>query len=113
MLCSPKELGLAAESDGLLILPADAVVGQSFAEHLGQAGSDVVYDLEVTPNRPDLNSLIGIAREVSAVTGNPLRLPDASLPHGLRQANPVKASSRPSASALRSRNCALDTWRGW
>ncbi|MHB9005585.1 MAG: phenylalanine--tRNA ligase subunit beta [Limisphaerales bacterium] len=76
MMCSPKELGLAEDASGLLILPADATVGQPFAEHLGRAGTDVVYDLEVTPNRPDLNSLIGIAREISAVTGNPLRLPE-------------------------------------
>ncbi|MBK9139848.1 MAG: phenylalanine--tRNA ligase subunit beta [Verrucomicrobia bacterium] len=75
MMCSPQELGLATEADGLLILSPDARVGQPFAEYLGRAGSDVVYDLEVTPNRPDLNSVIGIAREIAAVTGNPLRLP--------------------------------------
>ncbi|MHC1768708.1 MAG: phenylalanine--tRNA ligase subunit beta [Verrucomicrobiia bacterium] len=76
MLCSPKELGLAEDAQGLMILPADAKVGQPFAEFLGRVGGDVVYDLEITPNRPDLNSVIGIAREVSAVTGNPLRIPD-------------------------------------
>lgn len=76
MLCSPKELGLAEDAQGLMILPADAKVGQPFAEFLGRVGGDVVYDLEITPNRPDLNSVIGIAREVSALTGNPLRIPD-------------------------------------
>ena len=76
MLCSPTELGLPDPVDGLLILRADAPVGQPFAEYLGKSGSDVVYDLEVTPNRPDLNSLIGIAREIAAVTGNPLRIPE-------------------------------------
>jgi phenylalanyl-tRNA synthetase beta chain len=75
MMCSPQELGLPDQVDGLLILREDAKVGQPFAEYLGRAGSDVVYDLEITPNRPDLNSVIGIAREISAVTGNPLRLP--------------------------------------
>ena len=80
MMCSPKELGLAEDADGLLILRADAKIGQSFAEHLGRAGSDVVYDLEITPNRPDWNSVIGIAREIAALTGNPLKLPEASLP---------------------------------
>jgi phenylalanyl-tRNA synthetase beta chain len=75
MLCSPKELGLADDAQGLLILPADAKLGQAFAEYLGRAPGDVVYDLEITPNRPDLNSVIGIAREVSALTGNPLRIP--------------------------------------
>jgi len=76
MMCSPQELGLANDSEGLLILPPDAKVGQPFAEHLGRAAGDVVYDLEITPNRPDWNSVIGIAREISAVTGNPLKLPE-------------------------------------
>src|SRR5687767_5653997 len=75
MLCSAKELRLAEDAEGLLILPSDAQVGQPFAQHLGRASGDVVYDLEITPNRPDLNSVIGIAREISALTGNPLRLP--------------------------------------
>src|SRR5713101_76951 len=75
MMCSPQELGLPDQVDGLLILRENARVGQSFAEYLGRADGDVIYDLEITPNRPDLNSVIGIAREISAVTGNPLRLP--------------------------------------
>ncbi len=86
MMCSSEELGIDPEAighrkeDGLLILRGDAAVGQSFAEYLGRAGADVVYDLEVTPNRPDLNSVIGIAREISALTGNPLRIPEAVVP---------------------------------
>lgn len=76
MMCSPQELGLPDQVDGLLILNADAKVGQPFAEYLGRAAGDVVYDLEVTPNRPDLNSVIGIAREISALTGNPLCPPE-------------------------------------
>ncbi len=75
MMCSPQELGLPDQVDGLLILREDAKVGQPFAEYLGRSGSDVVYDLEVTPNRPDLNSVIGIAREIAALTGNPLKVP--------------------------------------
>jgi phenylalanyl-tRNA synthetase beta chain len=75
MMCSAKELGLAEDAEGLLILPQEAQVGQGLAQHLGRAGGDVVYDLEITPNRPDLNSVIGIAREISALTGNPLRWP--------------------------------------
>jgi phenylalanyl-tRNA synthetase beta chain len=58
-----------------LILREDAKVGQPFGEYLGRSGSDVIYDLEVTPNRPDLNSVIGIAREIAAVTGNELKIP--------------------------------------
>jgi len=76
MMCSPKELGLSEDAAGLLILREDAQVGQPFAEYLGRPASDVVYDREITPNRPDLNSVIGIARELSALTGTPLRLPE-------------------------------------
>ena len=79
MLCSPQELGLPDEVDGLLILREDAKVGQPFAEYLGRSGGDVLYDLEVTPNRPDLNSVIGIAREIAAVTGNPLKVPEIKI----------------------------------
>jgi phenylalanyl-tRNA synthetase beta chain len=78
MMCSPQELGLPDQVDGLLILREDAKVGQPFAEYLGRTGSDVVYDLEVTPNRPDLNSVIGIAREIAALTGNELKIPDCN-----------------------------------
>src|SRR5712671_5179487 len=76
MLCSPQELGLSDQIDGLLILREDAKVGQPFGEYLGCSGGDVVYDLEVTPNRPDLNSVIGIAREIAAVTANKLKIPE-------------------------------------
>lgn len=75
MMCSPQELGLPDDVDGLLLLRPDAKVGQPFAEYLGRSSGDVVYDLEITPNRPDWNSVIGIAREISAVTGNPLKIP--------------------------------------
>ncbi len=91
MLCSHEELGIEPETiglkkeDGLLILRDDAKVGQPFGEYLGRSGSDVVYDLEVTPNRPDLNSVIGIAREIAAVTGNELKIPDDSISqYGIR-----------------------------
>ena len=82
MLCSHEELLLDPEAighkkeDGLLILREDAKVGQPLGEYLGRSGGDVVFDLEVTPNRPDLNSLIGIAREIAAITGNPMRIPE-------------------------------------
>jgi phenylalanyl-tRNA synthetase beta chain len=82
MMCSPQELGLPDQVDGLLILPKDAPIGKPFADYLGRAGSDVVYDLEVTPNRPDLNSVLGIAREIAALTGNPLLVPKVSVVSG-------------------------------
>jgi phenylalanyl-tRNA synthetase beta chain len=75
MMCSPQELGLPDKVDGLLILPEDAPIGKPFAEYLGRSGGDVVYDLETTPNRPDWNSVIGIAREIAALTGNPVKVP--------------------------------------
>jgi phenylalanyl-tRNA synthetase beta chain len=80
MMCSPQELGLPDAVDGLLILREDAKVGQPFAEFLGRPAGDVVYDLEITPNRPDLNSVIGIAREIAAVTGGQLKLPTIKHP---------------------------------
>jgi phenylalanyl-tRNA synthetase beta chain len=67
MMCSQKELGLADESDGLLELVAEAVVGQSIREHLNL--DDHLFTLKLTPNRCDCLSLQGIAREVSALTG--------------------------------------------
>src|ERR1044071_3264510 len=82
MMCSPQELGLPDQVDGLLILREDAKVGQAFAEYLSRAGGDEVcdwcFDWKATPNRPDLNSVVGIAREIAAVTGNKLKIPDWS-----------------------------------
>jgi len=77
MMCSTEELGLPKGEDGLLILPSDAPVGKKFAEYLGPG--DTVFDIEVTPNRPDWLSVIGLAREISALTGHPLRWPEVTL----------------------------------
>ncbi|ATB47914.1 phenylalanine--tRNA ligase subunit beta [Corallococcus macrosporus] len=73
MLCSSKELGLSEESSGLLILPADTRVGLPIAEAVGL--DDVVLEVNVTPNRPDALSHLGVAREVSVVTGAALKVP--------------------------------------
>jgi phenylalanyl-tRNA synthetase beta chain len=75
MMCSAEELGLPKGEEGLLILPPDTAIGMKLSDALG--GKDTVFDIEVTPNRPDWLSLIGIAREISALTGNPLKLPEA------------------------------------
>lgn len=72
MLCSAKELGLSEDHSGLMILPADAPVGVPLSSLID---SDTVIDWEVTPNRPDWNSHVGIAREISAATGKPVVLP--------------------------------------
>jgi len=77
MNCSPTELGIGSDSSGLMILPADAPVGMPFAQYHGMA--DTVLELEVTPNRPDCLSMVGVAREVGAVTDRVARVPSASV----------------------------------
>ena len=73
MMCSAKELGLAGEASGLLELPADATVGQDIREYLSL--NDNLFTLKLTPNRADCLSILGIARDVVAITGAPLTLP--------------------------------------
>lgn len=65
MNCSARELGLSADHGGIMILPEDAPIGMPFAQYLGT--SDTVLDCEITPNRADCLSMIGIAREVGAI----------------------------------------------
>lgn len=65
MNCSARELGLSADHEGIMILPEDAPIGMSLAQYLGT--SDAVLDCEITPNRADCLSMIGIAREVGAI----------------------------------------------
>jgi phenylalanyl-tRNA synthetase beta chain len=74
MLCSAVELGLGEESDGILALPGDAPAGMSLTEYLGLP--DTVFDLDLTPNRGDCFSVLGVARDVAALTGSPLKLPE-------------------------------------
>jgi len=74
MLCSAKELGIAEEASGLLILPADAAVGQSIREYLDL--DDNQFELKLTPNRADCLSLSGVAREVAAIAGAQAKLID-------------------------------------
>ena len=74
MLCSAKELGIAEESDGLLVLPADAPVGTDIRDYLGL--DDKLFTLKLTPNRADCLSILGIAREVAALTGADLIAPE-------------------------------------
>ncbi len=64
MMCAPDELGLGSEHAGLLILDRSLAIGTSINEAL--PGGDIVFDLEITPNRPDALSHIGIARELAA-----------------------------------------------
>ncbi|MDZ7836570.1 MAG: hypothetical protein U5N58_00780 [Actinomycetota bacterium] len=80
MMCSEAELGLSGESEGIMILDQGLEVGRSFAEAMGL--DDVVFELEITPNRPDCLSTIGIAREVAALKGLELKLPSYDLKEG-------------------------------
>lgn len=67
MLCSSKELGIELESNGIMELPADAPVGQDLRSYLEL--DDHIMVLKLTPNRSDCLSIIGIARDVAAITG--------------------------------------------
>jgi phenylalanyl-tRNA synthetase beta chain len=71
MLCSGDELGLTGDADGILILPADTPLGVPLVDLYG----DIVLDIDVKPNRGDALSIIGLAREISIITGAPVRWP--------------------------------------
>jgi phenylalanyl-tRNA synthetase beta chain len=71
MVCSEKELEISDSHEGILVLPPEAPVGAPLGAYLG----DVIFNLDITPNRPDCLSVIGIAREIAALTGEALHLP--------------------------------------
>jgi phenylalanyl-tRNA synthetase beta chain len=73
MLCSARELGLSEDHAGLLPLAADAIVGEDIRKHLDL--DDRKITIKLTPNRADCLSLLGVARELSALTGVPLNVP--------------------------------------
>jgi len=74
MLCSEKELGISDYHQDIMVLAVEAEIGTPLADFMG----DVIFDLDVTPNRPDCLSVIGVAREVAALTGQEVHLPDAA-----------------------------------
>ncbi len=78
MLCSGAELNLTADGDGILILPADTPLNVPLADLYG----DVVLDVDVKPNRGDALSILGLAREVAAATGQRVRQPDVRVEEG-------------------------------
>ena len=80
MLCSEKELGIGDDASGLMELSADLPVGTPLATALGL--DDAVLELEITPNRPDCLSMIGVAREIGAETGSPVKLPAINVREG-------------------------------
>jgi phenylalanyl-tRNA synthetase beta chain len=72
MVCSEKELGLSDSHEGIMLLPDDAPVGAPLADYLG----DAILDLDLTPNLARCLNMVGVAREVAALTGASLRYPD-------------------------------------
>lgn len=87
MLCSEKELGLADESAGILVLPAGLPLGTPVFEALGL--KDTLLEIGLTPNRADCLSAIGIAREIAAKLGKAIRLPEAAVPEGNEPADGI------------------------
>ncbi len=85
MLCSGEELGLEDESDGLLILDASAKPGTPIRDLFGQ---DTIFELEITPNRPDCLSHLGVARELAALAKQPLK----GRPHHVESDTPTKVA---------------------
>jgi len=75
MVCSEKELGLSDEHEGILILDNDAPVGMPLQDYLG----DAVLDIDLTPNLGRCLSIVGVAREVAALTGQPLKLTEPTM----------------------------------
>lgn len=92
MLCSARELGLSQDHAGLLELPADLTPGESIREALDL--DDTLFTLKMTPNRADCLSILGVAREVAALTGAPLSVPTAkAVPVTLDERLPVKVEA--------------------
>jgi phenylalanyl-tRNA synthetase beta chain len=83
MVCSEKELGLSDSHEGILVLPEDAPAGTPLGEYMG----DAILDLDITPNRPDCMSVLGIAREVAALSGGSVREPPSDYQE---QGRPIK-----------------------
>ena len=81
MMCSAKELGVAEDAEGLLLLTDRPAIGTAINDVL--PAGDVVFDIEVTPNRPDCQSHLGIARELAAWFGQPLVYPQENFRGGI------------------------------
>ena len=82
MICAEDELGIGTDHDGIMVLEDDAAVGQPFADYLQERGrgGDAVLDVNVTPNRPDATSYVGVARDVAALLDLPLLRPAPPVP---------------------------------
>ena len=98
MLCSARELGLSDAADGLLELPSGAAIGVSVRDALDL--DDRVFDSKPTPNRGDCLSLRGVAREVAALSGEPLRQADLAAVQARHEARPAITLGAPAACPL-------------
>jgi phenylalanyl-tRNA synthetase beta chain len=121
MLCSARELGLSegaegAASEGIIELPVDAPPGMPLRDYLQL--DDVVFEVNVTPNRGDAMSVLGIAREVAALGGAVIKSPDAgtgdaqgggadAAASGVAAGEPVRVRLQPRAGAARFASCVL------
>jgi phenylalanyl-tRNA synthetase beta chain len=72
MICSEKELGISDNHEGIMVLSAETSIGKPLSDYMG----DIVLDLDVTPNRPDCLSVVGIAREAAALSGQSPHIPE-------------------------------------
>jgi phenylalanyl-tRNA synthetase beta chain len=88
MLCSAAELGVSKDHSGILVLPREASPGADVVEELGL--DDTILDLEITPNRPDRMSMVGMAREIAALLGEELVMPAVDLAADAGIASPVE-----------------------
>lgn len=79
MLCSARELGLGDDQSGILVLPAESPLGVPYGDAVGLA-ADTVVDIDITRNRPDAYGVVGVARDLAAYFGVPLRAPAPELP---------------------------------
>ena len=73
MLCSEIELGLGQDASGIMILPPHVPLGVDLGEALGL--KDTILDISITPNRPDCLCVIGVAREIAALTHQKVKYP--------------------------------------
>jgi len=89
ILCSEREPGLSDDHSGILVLPSEAPLGADLSTYLGL--DDWVLEIEITPNRPDALSVVGVAREIAALTGAPFRFPKVLATEGEVEASTLAA----------------------
>lgn len=92
MLCSARELGLSEDHSGLMVLEADAPIGANIRKHLYL--DDVMLTLKLTPNRGDCLSMVGVARDLAAVLGAPLKVPSIqAVPSSIQDSRSIRLTA--------------------